>query len=571
MAALSVAHGQELTPGALPRTLDRTPATLHGVVRNASTGEGLARALVRIEGDADAGVLTDGAGRFEISGIPVGPQAVEVRKPGFRDRGQGGGSGVSGENGASTHNVMVAAQMADVVFTLALTCAIHGQVELSTGDAGQGITISLARRTVEAGRAVWQAAGSTKTHSDGTYRFAGLADGVYAIFSQPAMESELDAVPGPAGAGERRGYPSVYYPDARDPAGEAKISLSNGQEALANLTLTREAFQTVRAETILPGGARYGSGNPAWAGMNLSAMLMDAQGLILPYAAQFDEQTQTVQALVPDGTYSLLVTVTTSRSTAGAGGNASYSAAMDAGPFTGSVDFSVTGHAPPNLRVPLSAQRPNSVPLSGARSGGEKADGNGSGTIMVLVNRASGWIDDAIASAYANGRLPGPLHSVYTPPGAYWVHTNIGQKGLCESSYTAGGANLGSEPLIVGLSGSTAPMELALRDDCAALQISLPESQAGIVAGEEIFYTVYVVPDFDFTTDLTPVTLRPSSGGSVTVEDLTPGGYHVYAFAGEATLEYRNRDALAALTHPGQAVTLSAGATGTIVVEAQER
>ena len=100
------------------------------------------------------------------------------------------------------------------------------------------------------------------------------------------------------------------------------VATPNGQEALANLTLTREAFQTVRAETILPGGARYGSGNPAWAGMNLSAMLMDAQGLILPYAAQFDEQTQTVQALVPDGTYSLLVTVTTSRSTAGAGGNA---------------------------------------------------------------------------------------------------------------------------------------------------------------------------------------------------------------------------------------------------------
>ena len=66
-------------------TLDRTLATLHGVVRNATTGEGLPRALVRVEGDANTGALTDGEGRFEISNISVGPQSVSVQKPGFLD------------------------------------------------------------------------------------------------------------------------------------------------------------------------------------------------------------------------------------------------------------------------------------------------------------------------------------------------------------------------------------------------------------------------------------------------------------------------------------------------------
>ena len=82
-------------------TVDRTPTTLHGVVRNAATGEGLPRALVRIEGDANTGALTDGEGRFEIPNIPVGPQAVEVRKPGFRDLINGVGEAAQGDSSGS--------------------------------------------------------------------------------------------------------------------------------------------------------------------------------------------------------------------------------------------------------------------------------------------------------------------------------------------------------------------------------------------------------------------------------------------------------------------------------------
>ena len=124
------------------------------------------------------------------------------------------------------------------------------------------------------------------------------------------------------------------------------------------------------------------------------------------------------------------------------------------------------------------------------------------------------------------------------------------------------------QPVRIGLSGSTAPMELALRDDCAALQLSLPETLASITAGEEPFFTVYVVPDFDSTADVEPVTLRPSTGGNITLNGLTPGNYRVYTFAGAVQLAYRNREALAYLKNPGQAVTLSPGATGNLVVEA---
>jgi hypothetical protein len=111
-------------------------------------------------------------------------------------------------------------------------------------------------------------------------------------------------------------------------------------------------------------------------------------------------------------------------------------------------------------------------------------------------------------------------------------------------------------------------MELTLRDDCASLELSLPEAMASMAAGEEPFFTVYVVPDFDSTADVDPVTLRASTGGSTTLNGMTPGSYHVYTFGGAVQLAYRSREALAALANRAQAVTLSPGATGNLVVEA---
>jgi hypothetical protein len=538
-----------------PLTVDRTLATLHGVVRNAATGEGLPRALVRVEGDADSGVLTDGDGRFEIPNIPVGPQIVDVRKPGFRDASNRLGITSDSDLTGLPHNVMVAAEMADVVFTLAPMGAIRGQVELSTGDAAGGIAVLLARRAIADGRAMWQAAGATKTRSDGTYRIGGLADGEYAIFSQGELESELDTMPG---AGVRWGYPSVYYPDARDPSGAGKIHVANGAEAQANLTQTLEPFQAVSAAVTIPQPS-----SASQSGMNFNAEVMDGPGHSLGYPALYNQESHSIQANLPDGSYTLLVSRPPLMEQGRDLGSPSPGMTM-----VGMVDFAVAGHAVPDLRVTLSAPRPGPVQISIVRSEVEPAGARGNGQIIVMMSRAGGWIDDGMMNVYVNGNVSGPLEGLYTPPGSYWVHTNILDKTLCESSFTAGGASLAREPVVIGLSGSTAPMELTLRDDCAGLQLSLPETLATITAGVEPFFTVYVVPDFDFTTDLTPVTLRPSTGGTVTLSGLTPGNYHVYTLPGFAQLEYRNREALAALPNPGQAITLSPGTTGNLIVEA---
>jgi hypothetical protein len=110
-------------------------------------------------------------------------------------------------------------------------------------------------------------------------------------------------------------------------------------------------------------------------------------------------------------------------------------------------------------------------------------------------------------------------------------------------------------------------MTLILRDDCASLELSLPETHASITAGDEQYYTAYVIPDFDSTADIDPVTLRPSTGGSATIANLTPGNYHVCTFPGFVEFAWRNPDALKAMSSHAQAVTLAPSATASLQVE----
>jgi hypothetical protein len=156
-------------------------------------------------------------------------------------------------------------------------------------------------------------------------------------------------------------------------------------------------------------------------------------------------------------------------------------------------------------------------------------------------------------------------------PGSYWIGTQVNDRSLCVGSFTAGGINLAREPLNLALTAAAPPMELTLRDDCAKLALELPQALAAFAPGEEPFYTVYVVPEFDTTAEIPPLTVHPSSGATVTVDGLTPGNYRVYTFERPVRLEYRNPAALAALPLPGQAVALSPGATTNLVLEAPAR
>ncbi len=540
-------------------------AAVHGMVKNSATGEPLARALVQIEGDAETGTLTDGEGHFEIAGVPIGPQAFRVVKPGFRDRPYATEeSGLQSEGPA--HSVMVAQQMPELSFALTPNSSIRGHIDLSTGDPAAGITVTLFKQVIRFGRAIWSEETTATANGDGMYRFGNLPEGVYALSTQPVLESEPAVSVVAAGSGakvQRYGYPSVFYPDAREFAGAGLIRLSAGSQADANFTLALEPFYpvSVSAGAQTAGGERGAPGS-------FTATVMDASGHALPYTAQFDDTTHSLQVDLPDGNYSMTVRGAMAPSLADTRARGSERNNV----VTGTVQFAVAGHPLPNLRVPLAAPPQNVVRLRFLHTANARpaAQSGGGGD---LVNLSIDLADSVPNAGNENlWTMNNDAESiVFTArPGSYWVTAFLPRRSVCAGSFTAGGSNVAREPLVLSPNAAPPPMEFVLRDDCGTLTLSLPPALASFEAGEEAFYIVYVVPDFDTVQDIPPMTMHPSSGPTLTIDGLAPGNYHVYLFDSPVHLEYRNPAALSALSIQGQQVTVGAGATANLALEAPE-
>jgi hypothetical protein len=559
------------------------PVKVRGMVSNAATGDPLPRVLVRIEGEADAGVLTDGDGHFEFPSVPVGPQTIRLLKPGFHDRPYATEE-IDYQQEGPPHSVLVAAQMPDLNYSLIPNGAIHGYVELSTGDPAQNIPVVLVKQVIHYGRAVWAQDATARTNGDGSYRFSGLPEGTYSVFTQPVLESEpavTIVAPGSAEKVGRGGYPSVFYPNARDFSSAMRIKLPIGEQAQANLLLTLEPFQTVTATAFFPDGTQFAPRSGSESGSNMafvSAALLDAAGRKLPYTGQFDTATHTIQADLPDGIYTLQVNVTANDPNGSGAGNMAATANRKQAPFTGFAEFSVEGHAVTNLRIPLSPIPSWPVHLKTSQTALRPPQstvftGQGLQNMVTISTTdagetpASGGSDNATAVASGQNQLDlngagfGPL----------WLDAQVNDRSLCVDSFTAGGVNLAREPLGLNPSATPPPMELTLRSDCATLTLELPPALSAFLPGEEPFYTVYVVPDFDTTADMPPMNVHPSSGATLTLEGLTPGDYHVYVFDSPVRLEYRNPAVLAALSNRGQTVMLSPASTTHLVLEAPGR
>ena len=561
-----------LTRNAQPQQSDQaaprpTRVTVTGVVRNAATGDPLPRALVQIEGDANTGTLTDGEGRFEIPGVPAGPQIVRVVKPGFRDRPYASEeTGLQAEGPA--HSVLLAAQMPELAFALSPDCAIRGHIGLSTGDPADGIGLTLLKQVVRFGRTVWAQIANTRSNGEGAYRFGGLPEGVYIVYTQPAPESELAVsvvAAGSAAKVARSGYPSVYYPDARDLAGSTRIRVSAGSTADANFNLALEPFYPVTAgdssQTGIPGQTKTGMQT------SYTASVMDASGHLLSYVAQYDEITHSLQANLPDGTYVLVVRGFMQPQTEAfgvIGGNREF---RRMGALAGSVEFTVEGHPVTGLRFALGSPPAATVHLrflhNAVNSG---VTGNSVDPVSFNIDPAGGNPMNSGEGIWSMDIEPDSA-TFTAQPGAYWLSGYLPRKGLCAGPLTAGSFNLAREPLVLSLANAAPPMELELRDDCGTLALSLPGVEAAFVPGEEPYYTVYVVPDFDTVVDIPPMTMHPSSGPTLTLDGLTPGSYHVYTFDSPVHLEYRNP---AALPSSGQQVTVSSGTTASLTLEAPE-
>jgi hypothetical protein len=582
---LAMAHAQDP-----PQNSDDAPAptaplvTLHGVVKNAATGEPLPRVLVSLENQYGKGALTDGDGRFDIPGVPAGATIpIDVVKPGFEDTsGQGDELAIGMNIHGMPHAVTVTAGMPGLEFSMRPLNAIRGQIELSTGEPAEGFRLNLFKQIVSEGRPHWQVVGAAASNADGSFRFGGLVDGVYTVAVEPSIDGSRGGLFDAVGnrAPDRTGYARIFYADARSLSAAALIPISGGQTSQANFALKQEQFHLVQAALSGPGLDSIGGGTRlpdgaiiARAGTTISfgmsgvtPEVLDSRGHSLPYRVQYDARSHTVQTFLPDGDYTLrIIAFGPSKPFVNSNGETAVNVRNS---LSGQSDVSVNGHAVTNLRIALGPENPNALEVIVNRTGNEPSpQQNGNAPRVFITASQAGMDADNMTSQFAQGSVPGTLETQPLAPGSYWLHTTVAQPGLCESSFTAGGANLAREPLVVNANGSTAPLTLTLRDDCASLRITLPEQLAPLASGEMPMVYVYAVPDFDSTAEVQQITLHASYTRSVLMANLTPGAYHVYALTSPRQLPFRDPEAMAALNLQGQAITLSPGDSASLVLE----
>jgi hypothetical protein len=538
-------------------------ATIHGVVRNAATGQPLPRALVRIEGNADTGALTDGEGRFEIPGVPVGAQAIQVRKPGFHDNASPGNQGIS-----MAHRVRVAAEMPDLALSLAPAGALSGRVTLSNGEPAEGVGLTLLKLTVEDGFAHWTEADSHQTTPEGEFRFSGLDDGSYTLMTQPEFDNERAEAPacnGPAPP-VLPGYPVVFYPDSADAAGADRIELAGGRQAQANLTLSPGSFHAVQAIFAKPPGSGH------W---QFTSILTDRNGQKLDYPLRQNEKGHSLCAYLPDGAYTLAIQGSTDDEPDGEDQPLSRQGRKPK-ELAGLLDFAVDGPMKKPLRVPLSAgvttpvhlrYEPGPPPARQAATNGEEVEVWESDPLDLWAARANGTAARGEARIIAEAADSGQYELAMASPGAYWISASANGTGTCLGAVTAGGKNLAYSPWIAGTLGTGAVIEAVVRTDCAKLTLQLP---AGILAepsGEDPTLFVYLIPEFESAQEIREMIVRLSDGAPGPLENLTPGSYRVLVFNSPRSLEYRNPAAMERFAGQGQQVTLPPGGSANLILE----
>lgn len=535
---------------------------VHGTVINAATGEPIARALVSIEGDASKAMLTDGEGHFEFANLATGPQVFSVKKPGFSGENSGVDRGVDLIMGGELErNVIVAPEMGELSFSLTPDSAIRGHIELSTGDPAENIMVQLIRKNIVNGRAQWSDVATTKTNSSGNYRFAGLSSGTYMLHTLPSKDAEtIVTATGDANSVNLpfNGFPATYYPEAREFLSGAQIQLKAGEDVQANMNLTLEAFQPVLVKVPNSEAQADKSAQSRNSHMEVVA-ITDESGNPAPYQADYNKEKQLITTHLPDGIYILYLV--------GLENSATYQD-LPSHLRMGATSFAVEGHAVNHLSLPIGPIDPLTIhlrlPDSLLRQSGTGR--SGAPPVFVSFTHANGPAPDMTQLGAA---IKDTMTYMPGTAGRYWASATTERSGVCVGSFTAGGADLAREPLVLSPSVATPQLELTLRDDCAKLNLNLPFGASLVMPGIETSYSVYVVPDFDSAATVNPLTLRASSGTTVSLESLTPGSYHIYTFTTPREFEYHNPQALQEFT--GQAITLAPSSTVDVMLEVPEK
>jgi hypothetical protein len=542
--ALAMAGGcSPLAPAQSPAGEGARLYPVRGVVLNRLTREPIARALVE---NIAAAVLTDGEGRFELD-LPQGVTQISVRRPGYNSRGQESG-----------HAVNVAANMAELTFTLTPEASITGHVALSTGESADGVTFLAYRRALVEGHELWTMGNSAATGSEGNFRMANLeTPGLWILCSVPMEDHEAlkaAGIPAPA----TFGYPTTCYPGPipalLNRAPSNALALAPGQQADPEIILSRQPFY--RVAISVPGAVGAGS---------IDVQIHDPSGRNLGFSPEWSFQTATAEVYLPPGQYYAEAHSLVS-------GTLRYGRIdfrVGAAPLTGlSMSLLPLHPIPVEIRKDFSANPQNGV--QGSSQSGLARGQEGPGVNLTLVSADSAVGEPAGSALGQRPGSPSQYELANVVPGRYWVRA-YAYEGYV-ASLTSGGTDLAREPLEIGPGNSALPVEIVLRNDVGQIQCTVtppaPEDAASDASAGEIHAAyVYAIPAGQTAYQIPQTQGLIQASQPFNLPNLAPGTYRVVAYDQFQQINLNDTQQLAEIAAKGQTVTVTAGTTSPVQLD----
>jgi hypothetical protein len=508
--------------------------TVSGSVVNETTGESIPRAMVTLQGSPMRNAFTDTNGAFAIEGVPAGRYSITAQKPGYFGSQEKRTSG-------SVQMVEARANGDSVTLKLAQESVIFGRLTDPNGQPIESVSVHLMQRTLRNGALRTESRSSTNSDDDGTYRFANLQPGTYYVAAGPevprreALFAENNT--------PRTGWPALYYPQAPDAASAAPIHVASGQQAQADMVMSRVPLYTVSG--VVTGFAP---------GQGVSLMVQNSSGDMVAVGTRFHHDTGEFEIHLPAGSYRLKAV-----------------SHVEGQQMLGVIRITLEKDL---NQLQMALQPAPAIPIHVRVDDRSQSVARPGPSASVFDRRSRG----VVAAHDAYDSPPLSVHLVSTDPGGSDVYSvNRGTQGNRTVSlsavepgrYTAeispyggwyvesaqcGNSNLLSEDLVV-TPGSSCTMEIGLRNDGGTLNAKV---EGANTAGGGM---ALLVPARGHSTPRSLPFYVPdgSHEAQVTLDGIAPGEYVLYPFDDPQGVEYSNPEVLRSYSSQAAAVTISPG------------
>jgi len=485
------------------------PSTVSGVVINAVTGLPVARTLVRLN---DRAVLTDHDGKFEFDQNTEAQGNMMVIKPGFS----------SSPSDSETSNIFFQSNQLAVPLRLLLypEALLTGTVLGPEGEPLPGILVS-ARRSLydELGRRMVNA-GQTQTDSHGNFRMPVPGD---------SYKIETRYVPKDKATG--LAVLPVEVPAESSFDTSDVIRIHSGEEQHFDL---RPAVRQTHRVTVTVDSSEREMGS-----VRITAR--SSNGSIFQINASSNGSTGDTTMELPQGTYTLIAR----RNNSGAPEEGEATITVPDHDISGVVlHFSSIPSIPVDLLIDEASTSDNSEPSLQQFN-------------LVLENdqpdleQQSATIRLTTAANHEFRFLASPGSYHLTARGAgEWYVKSVGD----------GTSNVLEQGLVVAPGAGGTPLRVMVSNQTASLQGTVK------LNGIPSICWIYLIPTTPSAEAV--LSMRSNAEGGFTNAHVPPGSYQAIAFERRHSANYRDPDALGTFASHVQSITVNAGDTATLDLDA---